>query len=151
MAYQKTNISAYQKYAGDGWIIYVAPAANLKSLDWGQMDEKLTFTDRAKAIAQCRIRSSKLHTHTECPQATDLQIPAAQTTTWVSPPNCTEICRLFNNRRGDSCNFAPCKFVHICSECCRRRHPYSRCRFIKRDHPYPKKGDHHLVSVKKSH
>jgi len=129
MAYQKTIISAYRKYVRDGWIIYDysfrCKATNLKSLDWGQMDGKLyneTFTGRAKAIARCRICSSELHTHTECPQAIDLQIPAAQITAWQSLPDHTEIYQLVNNRRGDRCNFAPYKFAHICSECY-GRHP----------------------------
>lgn len=152
MAYQKTIITAYRKYAGDGWIIYDSSfrrkAANLKSLDWGQMDGKLyneTFTGRAKAIARCRICSSELHSHTECPQATDRQQPAAHTAAWQIPPDRIELCMLFNDQRGDRCHFVPCKFTHLCSQC-RGSHPRSRCPSTRRDQPYSRKGDHRQAS-----
>jgi len=86
MSYQKTIILAHRRFAGDGWVIYDTSyrrqAANMKFLDWGQMDGHLwnkIFTGRAKAVAHCRICLSELHSHTDCPQASDVHFLPAQT------------------------------------------------------------------------
>jgi len=146
MAYQKTIIKAHRRFAGDGWIIYDSfycrQAANIKSLDWGLMDGHLwneLFTGRPKAIARCRICLSELHSQTDCPEAPDAHFAPSHTLAKLGhkdPP--AEICRLFNDSRGNRCSFQPCKYAHICAEC-QGRHPLSHCR---KERPYPPRKDH---------
>ena len=149
MTYQRTIIKAHRRYAGDGWVIYDSSyrrqAANMKSLDWGLMDGYLwneIFTGRAKAIARCRTCLSELHSQADCPEAPDVRFISAQTMAKLGRkeprPTQGEICKLFNDNRGNRCTFQPCKYAHVCSEC-QGRHPLSQCR---KDHPYPPKRDH---------
>jgi len=149
MMYQKTIILAYQRFAGDGWVVYDSSyrrqAANTKFLDWGQMDGRLwneIFTGRAKAIARCKICLSELHSHTDCPQALTTRLPPShfpdRQFRREARQTPGEICHLFNDQRGNRCTYHPCKFVHVCAECW-GNHPISHC---KRDHPYPAKGTH---------
>jgi len=147
MAYQKTNILAYRRFAGDGWVIYDSSfhrqAANIKSLDWGHMNSRLwneIFTGRAKAVTRCRFCLSELHLYTDCPQAPDNRSQSnGKQGHWESRQIQDEICHLFNDRRGNRCNFHLCKFSHICSECS-GRHPLSQCTSSRRSHPYPSNG-----------
>ena len=73
MAYQKTIIKAHHSFVGEGWVVYDTcfrrKAANMKNLDWGEVDLTLyneTFVGRAKVLHQCSICLSELHTTTEC-------------------------------------------------------------------------------------
>jgi len=143
MSYQKTIIAAHRRYAGDRWVIYDSSyrrqAANMKSLDWGLMDVQLwneIFTGRAKAIAHCRICLSELNSQADCPQAPESHLTSVQPLVRQGRREhrqaLGEICKLFNDSRGNRCTFQLCKYVHICSDC-QGRHPFSVCR---KDHPY---------------
>ena len=86
MAYQKTIILTYRGFAGDGWVkcdsSYQQQAANVKFLDWGQMDGNLwneILMGRAKAVAWCRIFLCELHSHADYPPAPDGNHPLPQT------------------------------------------------------------------------
>ena len=72
MVYQKTIIKVHQSFVGEGWVVYDTyfrrKAANMKNLDWGEVDLTLyeTFVGRAKVLHQFSICLSELHTTTEC-------------------------------------------------------------------------------------
>ena len=145
MAYQKTIIKAHRSFVGEGWVVYDTcfrrKAANMKNLDWGEVDLTLyneTFVGRAKVLHRCSICLSELHTTTEC-TLTSSPRPYTQLETslgWHSGEKKTvPICLLYNDREGDRCTYAPdCKYGHTCSAC-QGRHPYSRCP-QRRSRPY---------------
>ena len=149
MIYQRTIIKAHRRFAGDGWIIYDTSyrrqAANMKFLDWGIMDGHLwneIFTGRAKAIARCKICLSELHSQVDCPEAPETHFSPVHSQAKLGRRDIRhipgEICRLYNDSRGNRCTFQPCKYAHICYDC-HGRHPFSQCR---KEHPYPPKRDH---------
>ena len=145
MAYQKTIIKAHRSFVGEVWVVYDTcfrrKAANMKNLDWGEVDLTLyneTFVGRAKVLHRCSICLSELHTTTEC-TLTSSPRPYTQLETslgWRSGEKKTvPICLLYNDREGDRCTYAPaCKYGHTCSAC-QGRHPYSRCP-QRRSRPY---------------
>ena len=148
MAYQKTIIKAQRSFIGEGWVIYDTcfrrKAANVKSLDWGEVDLTLyneTFVGRAKIVSRCNHCLSELHPSSEClyAPADPTQEGASWSSRALTKPSRqagrpVPICLLYNDRRGDVCTFAPdCKYVHACC-ICQGRHPKSKC---------PRKSDHH--------
>lgn len=140
MAYQQTIVKAHRAFLGEGWITYDTcyrrKAAVLKSLDWGAVDFTLyneTFTGRAKSIPHCCHCFSEHHSSQECTYAPDTKSEADTPTQTARRP--APICQLYNGRNGSRCNFTPCKFKHLCSEC-RGNHPAAYCR---RSRPPPAK------------
>lgn len=135
MAYLRTIVKAQRTFSGEGWVTYDScyrrKAAITKSLDWGTIDFTLyneTFAGRAKAISRCRYCLSELHPSGSCIYA-PMQETFSNTGTarqQARPPG-APICQLYNTRGGNRCNFSPCKFAHICSDC-RGNHPLSSCR-----------------------
>lgn len=131
MAYLKTIVKAQRTFTGEGWVTYDScyrrKAAITKSLDWGAVDFTLyneTFTGRAKALPRCRYCLSEHHTSADCALAPES--PAVASTRPPAGRNSLQLCQLFNTRGGNRCNFNPCKFGHLCSEC-RGNHPLSSC------------------------
>jgi len=78
------------------------------------------FTGRAMAIARCRICLSELHSQADCPEAPNVHFTPSHTSAKLGckDPRQTsaEICRLFNDSRGNRCTFQPCKYAHICAD-----------------------------------
>jgi len=79
MAYQKTVILAYRRFAGEFMAAaFVAKQQIIKSLDWGHMNSHLwneILTSRAKIVTHCRFCISELHSHTNCPQKHQILVP----------------------------------------------------------------------------
>ncbi len=136
MSYMKTIVKAHRTFMGDGWVVYDTcfrrQAAVSKSLDWGIIDFNLyneTFTGRAKLLARCSHCASEMHSSSDCAYAP--VTPSSQgSQTWTRPLTRSvqsAVCQLFNGRSGNRCNFNPCKYSHVCSDC-RGRHPVSACR-----------------------
>ena len=115
MAYQKTIIKAHWSFVGEGWIMYDTcyrrKAANVKSLEWGNVDFNLyneTFTGRAKAVSWCVHCSSKLHASAACPDKPDsanvrARRPACRTL--QAKEHSGPVCGLFNSYRGNNCTY----------------------------------------------
>ena len=64
MAYQKTIIKAQRSFIGEGWVIYDTcfrrKAANVKSLDWGEVDLTLTMKLSWEGQKLCRMPQQTL-------------------------------------------------------------------------------------------
>ena len=134
MAYMRTIVHAQRTFAGEGWvtydICYRRQAATLKTLNWSQIDFNKyneIFTGRAKPLARCRYCSSESHRSDECRYAPE-QPPPRQPSPWRNDPQGLQICRLFNNPKGNLCRYKPCRYSHLCGDpACRGQHPQSTC------------------------
>lgn len=76
MAYQQTIIQANKNFTGEAWatydLCYRRRAANLRSLDWGVVDQDLyskSFTGRARSVVRCKFCLSDAHVSDECVDA----------------------------------------------------------------------------------
>lgn len=137
MAYQQTIIHASKNFTGTAWASYDLcfrrKAANLRSLDWGVVDQDLyskSFTGRAQILIRCKYCLSDVHVSEDCVEA-----PAPMEASWRKRVNATpkEICNLFNKPSGNVCRYSPCRFAHICSKCQKGDHPATECTRPSRD------------------
>ena len=133
MAYQQTIIHASKNFSGTAWATYDLcfrrKAANLRSLDWGVIDQGLyskSFTGRAKSTVRCRYCLSDAHSSDEC-------VDSPRDTGKRDWSTSREVCLLFNKPGGNVCRYSPCRFEHICSRCRRGSHPAAECRGQARD------------------
>ena len=137
MSYLRTIVHAQCTFSGEGWVTYDLAyrrqAAILKTLNWSQIDfnrYKEIFTGRAKPLPRCRYCMSP-HRSEECRYAPEPP-PAKQGSQWrYDPrpePQVVQVCRLFNNLRGNLCRYRSCRYAHLCGDpSCRGQHPLINC------------------------
>ena len=129
MAYQHTIIQASRNFEGIAWatydMCYRRKAANIKSWDWGTIDQDLysrAFTGRAKQRPRCHYCLSENHASADC----SYSMVGGQDRQLSAHPRRTDLCRLYNKVDGTRCRFVPCRYVHECSRCA-GEHPLASC------------------------
>ena len=138
MSYLRTIVHAQRTFSGEGWVTYDLAyrrqAAILKTLNWSQIDFNRyneIFTGRAKPLSRCRYCMSENHRSDDCRYAPE-HLPAKQGSQWRNDPRpdsqMVQVCRLFNNFRGNLCRYRSCRYAHLCGEpSCRGQHPLVNC------------------------
>ena len=169
LAYLRIIARASRNYEDSAWVSYDAAfrrqAANLGSLDWGNIDPVLyneTFTGKAKAMKRCTFCVVDTHTLEEClhapkgwgskgsgvsHDAQQLRTPARSTSRSGPRPEAgrsdsVEICRLYNEVGGAGCSYPLCRYAHLCAKC-HRPHPQAECgrRAVRARSPLISRGE----------
>ena len=152
MAYLSIIVKCSRDYEGLVWMQYDRAfrrqAGASKDLQWSKVNTSLfslCFTGKAKTSSLFQTCCSSEHSSTQCPESWGPAWPwpsnqlapvpfGQQTPAATRPPiqngmfnarnthRRSQICGLFNSRKGNVCSYRSCRYAHTCSKC-RGDHP----------------------------